>query len=342
MAPYEPPPYSTALPHPRTPPDILLRTLAVQLFASTSYYHLLALLSFRKPHGAPLHPLLVLAFLLMPELLPLQLGFWILPILLSSPWRAMVARRLRALPFELGGGVAGGEPVRSRRLLMHAVFAVLNALPLAAVLGAYRQRLGMKFHAATYVGNLGLDHRNGWAAAGGTVAAVLSVFVAAGLAVVVALGEARRDEGGGGANGSAETGGDVRGREGKDGGAKIWLLGGVGEIDWPALSEVVYTALIHQILLALTNHLVPVMVLLRAWYLWLLVIWLAYWLHTKRGISREVLGLGAAVAFVAWTAGVQLWGDVIELWRCAHGQVEPWNYRWGVKDWFSAKVPKDN
>jgi hypothetical protein len=273
----------------------------------------------------------------MPELILLQMGFWGLPILLSKPWRQRVIARMKALPFELGESNRT-YPVSQARLLLHIAFSVISALPLAAVLGAYRQRLGMTYHTATYIGNLGLDHRNGWAAIGGLVTSFASVVLAAGLAVTLALGEARAS----GASEQPETiseANDSRGRAAKGAsGLQLWILGRVGKIDWPAVSEVVYTSLIHQILLAVTNHLVPIMVLIRAWYLLIVIGVLIYWLYTKKGVSKEVLGLATAVAFVAWTATVQIWGDSIELWRCVHDIVQPWNYRWAVRDWLSTNA----
>lgn len=336
---YNPPPLSTSIPHPRLPSDILLRSLATHAFAATAYAHLLTLLAWRKPHGAPLHPALILAFALMPELLLLQLAFWLLPVLFARPWRRMVVARFQALPNEL---VAGKGLVSPARLLAHALFAAANALPLAAVLGAYRQRLGMTFHSATYVANLGLDHRNGWAAIGGLVAAVAATLLSVALVLVVALGAATKGEA---VLGVERSGTVVEWRDvqpertvGWRGRGRAWWLGLTAEdIDWPALSEAVYTTLIHQILLAVTNHPVPVMVILRAWYLWPVVGGAVYWLHVKRGVKREVLGLGAAVVFVAISAGVQIFGDGTELWNVYRGVVQPWNYRWAVRDWFSAK-----
>ena len=327
MGAFSPPAGSQDIPHPRTPTDILLRTLFLQSFAALAYAHLLFLLDFRKPHGAgPLPLLLIPAFILLPELLLLQLAFALLPVAIAPPYRRRVLDRFQRLPHVLGLGTHGGLG----RLGAHALFAALNAIPLAAVLGAYGQRLGMTYHQMTYVGNLGLDHRNGWTALGGLITVAVTEAVIAGLVVVTAAG----------APPAVPRTGILPERERQDRGEARLRWAELAEIDWPSVFELLYVAGIHQIVLGVTNHPVPVLLLFKAWYLWPVAGCGVWYLLARRTVSYDALGFSAAVVVIAVTVATQLGWDLLELKRASEGQVQAWNFRWRIKDQASAKHAK--
>ena len=294
--------------HPRTPGDILLRTAAIHIFSACAYAHLCALLGWRKPHGAILSPLLVLAFILLPELVLLQLGFWALPAILVKPWRDLTLKRIAQLPQELG--------INKKWMTIHFMFTLLNTLPLVTTFLGYRKRLGMRYRAAIYVANLGFDHRNGWLAIGALVSIGFSLLLLA----VLALGLSR-----------STKGVDVeRSRPDKD------LLENSSEFDWSSFTEVIYAALIHQVLLGKTNHPVLVIEYFKAWPLLLLtpvIVWFAY---KRRGIRYETIIRACCLVFISATVIIQLAADFWELYDVAHNRVQPWNYRWKVKDYFSS------
>lgn len=336
MAGFRPPAGSLDVPHPRTPPDIILRTLLIQTFSAIAYAHLLYLLSFRRPHGVGRLSLFLLpAFLCMPYLLILQLAFSLLPMFIAGPYRRRVVARFRALPFELGL-ISSTSGTGLPRLAAHALFAVLNAVPLAAVLGAYRQRLGMRYHQMTYVTNLGLDHRNGWAAAGGllSVGAALVVVLALVLVIFAGVAEpARSDElprlvlpetdmGNGHARSAVKAVvGDISGES----------------VDWSALLDVLYACAIHQFVLGATQHPIPVVLVFKAWFLWPFVGVGLWWLLTKQRVPLETLALGGALFLIGLTIVTPLVWDLLELYKVSHGDLRVWNFRWMVKDWVSVR-----
>lgn len=319
---YIPPKGSLAVPHPRTVSDILVRSALIHISAVLAYGLLLSLLSFRRPHGPPLSRLLILAFVLLPELVLLQLAFWTIPALISPCWRARVVGRFQSLPREL-------EIDGLRWLLVRAGMVGTCMLVLVGGLMGYEERLKMRYHEADYVGNLMLDHRNGWVAVGGLAASVAAFGVIGGAEAAKRWKIGRQGE--------AEAGG---GREEDEKLAVDEELDrAVGGFDWSSFAEVLYATLIHQILLSVTNRRAPLVALLRSWPLLLVGGVLMWFFHTKRGARLDMIMRWSAIAIVSATVLTQLSTDASELYAVAHGIVERYNYRWAVKDVFSAKIP---
>lgn len=284
------------------------------MFAACAYAHLLSTLGWKKPHGAPLSALLILAFVLLPELILLQLGFWLVPSLLVKRWREMSGRRFVELTRELG--------VDTRWVIARALVVCLNSLPLVTVFYAYRNRLCIRYHEAVYVGNLGLDHRNGWLSIAGLVAVGLTAVLSVVLFLKSCFCALVEDEGP---------------REIEEKSQNADPSPSNSDFDWSSFTEVLYATMIHQILLGRTNHPVPMVIYLKSVPLLLVSLIAVAFLYTKRGVHIEVIARYFAIAIIAATVISQLGWDLWELYDVTHGQVEQYNYRWGMKDWFSAK-----
>lgn len=356
MGSFSPPAGSQDIPHPRTPLDILVRTLAIQAFTAIAYAHLLYLLQWRRPHGAgALSWLLIPAFLCIPELILLQLAFAILPVVIAAPYRRRVVSRFKSLPYELGllapPSRNGRRPPSAPKAAMlwlgvHATFTILNALPLAAVLGAYLQRFGMGYHGATNVANLGLDHRNGWTAVGGLVATTVTTCAIAGLAAVVAAGaaepaSARLDNDGEFSLLEAHRHASVSPPDSPALKKSLESAARSPEIDWSSLLELLYVTGVHQPLLAVIHHPVPLILIFYVWYLWPLAGLAIWYLAARRRVHFEILALGASLFIVMLTAAAPLVWDLMELYWVSHGRVEPWNFRWAFKDRVSVRHRPD-
>ena len=306
---YTPPDGGLYVAHPRTAGDILFRTGLITIFSACAYGHLCLLLGWERLHGKRISPLLIVAFILLPELILLQLGFWAIPTLLVRGLATRRVAQLRELALD------------SKWISLHLAFTVFNALPLIATFFSYRDRLGVRYRAAIYVANLGLDHRNGWLAIGALVAVALSLFL---LAVLVWKGNHST------ADLEADSTRAVKEQQQSN------------EFDWTALTEVVYAALIHQILLAKTNHWVPLIAYYRS--PWCPPIWQAliiWYVYKRRGVQRNTIIRGCSYILILATTIPQLITDLWELYDVNQGRVEAYNYRWKVKDLVSAKHGTD-
>ena len=326
---YTPPKGSQIFPNPRTAADILLRTGGIHIFAACAYFHLLTTLDRRWLERPWLNQLLLLLFfVLVPEFILLQLGFWLARILLTKRWREPSRRRFveMARDFEAHG---------VQRLVVILVLATLYSSPLVVVVLAYRNRLGIRYHEAIYVGNLGLDHRNGWLSVAGLVASGLNFVL-----VVASFLLSRFSAGVGDDEGGNVESDDSRNPKEKIQGADPRPIN--LEFDWLFLPELFTAALIHQFLLSRTNHPVPVAMYAKSVPLLLVSAVAAAFLYRKRGVHLEVIARYFAVAFVAATIVSQLGWDLWELYDVTHGRVQEYNYRWGAKDWFSAKGSESN
>ena len=253
---------------------------------------------------------------------------------------------------------------------MHCLGVSVNGAVLCAAFSGYKNRLRMRYHEADYVGNLGLDHRNGWLAAGGLVTVGLSLLLLLTFAVVRSgVLEADDDNENGKmlarieeedlSSSDSEKGSSQEGLgsytppipSSSDGEVDEKILELENEptvsstsfftLDWTSLSELLYAASIHQFLLKITNHFVPLTAYLRSWPLLLgssLLIWYSY---KKCGAKYETIGRWFAVVAIVVTVVTHIGTDLEELYDVTHGTVERYNYRWAVKDWFSAKSAPD-
>jgi hypothetical protein len=269
----------------------------------------------------------------------------------------------RALDLGRGSGAVRVADVDPARLVCVALprrrawglgvgFAVLDALPLALAVAGYWQRLRQRYRSARYVANLGIDHANGWAAIGGLVcvalalaalalnrAYVLQQGLPAGVGRMVAGGDAEARPGtAGGAGGQAGTGT----RAALDGDGAVFAAlrahapggGGGAAIERVLLWQMVAAALVHQIPLGATNHASvvaqPITRTLRAQgAVAAAYLLFARWRAPRAGWAARLVGL------VVLAAGWQMWEDGWELWDAWHYRVQPYNYRWVVKDWGS-------
>ena len=220
----------------------------------------------------------------------------------------------------------------------------------------------MRYHEADYVGNLGLDHRNGWLSAGGLVVVGLSLVLLGVFAVMqeAGLDESERDVAeeeealssdgekrlSSSSYASPSSSSSSSSFEDEKGERKLEQGMGIDPplqpnptfaLDWTTLSELLYATAIHQLLLKITNHFVPLTAFLRSWPMLLGSCLLAWYLCKKRGAQYETMACCFALAFVAATVATQLGTDLGELYDVSRGVVQRYNYRWAVKDWFSAR-----
>ncbi|MCJ1417562.1 hypothetical protein MMC32_003906 [Xylographa parallela] len=341
---YQPPPGGLYVTNPRTVVDIVARSLAIHCFAVCAYAQLKSLAPWTTDRQLSIVQMVL--FLLFPELAVMQAPFYVLFVLLAgreSPDRVVhkphadpsgknpnhrrrdsngpdtpkVDNSTAATAVETDSEKqfdhASKRAVPSRS---HLLFAITTSAPLVATILAYKQRLALTYMAADYVGNLGLDHRNGWIAIGGMVAATGSVvllFLKRPSASKVVSPEA-----------------PVPFLE-RESFAPDLILGQAG-----------VCSMIHHVLLAATNHITPLSYinhLGRGPLLALLCAGLVvYWRRPKWRALYTVAVRCLVVLFVATTAGTQLFSDINELLDVSVDRVLPYNYRWKVKDWVSGSI----
>ena len=330
-APYTPPPGGLVVGNPRSPFDILLRTTAIHAFAILAYYNLLRLLpalwqfqssllrrdetsaSRAGMHG-PLRLIPHLAgFALLPGFLLAQIGLrLVLPLLLRrTPFTYLLSLK---------------SPLSSQDAATALLFTGLAALPLLNAFGGYRARLKMTYQAATYIGNLGLDHRNGWTGAAGLAAAGITLTC---VLLRTLLGSSNDLD-------SAQE----EGPEDKAGGERDTAEGMATHLaSWGPLAEAGIATAIQQPLLAVTNHITPAHILLTVWPLLPVMAGVLWSLQRRRRWHMQDIALLVVASFVLATVFLQAFWDAWEFVNATHGRAERYNYRWAVKDNFSKYSP---
>ena len=328
MSPWAPPRGSLAIPHPRSVPDIILRSTAIHIFATIAYANILYLLPAlnRRVHRFAAsettsqwqHLCSVAAYLALFAFLP--------PLFLTAH---LVVRLLLPLVFQHESAAiltAAQQTLPIGQALSHGAIALISALPLTRALAGYKTRLAMRYHEAVYVGNLGLDHRNGWIAVSGLVAAGLTILV-----VGVRALTGRKEEAGSEGTSEIEEK-SLESREGQEHEA-TGILG-----SWAPLAEAGITALAEQPLLIVTNHWAPLKLFIRYWPLLLVGSGLLVALHGRRAWRVELMTKAIVAAFVLATIALHVGWDALELWDAADGRPREYNYRWGVRDDFSVRI----
>ena len=355
---YIPPRGSLDIPHRRTAADILFRTVFINGAAFLACHHLVRLLEQRR-HPQKLLPVarysLPLFAILLPELLPIQLGFRLI--------QECIAKRRAVSEFSDENAVKEERSVsghNGRELMRwaakHIALVAANLIPLWAAIQGYRERLAMRYHEATYVGNLNLDHRNGWAAFAGVMAAAVSM-----LTILHALtfghttspqenGHTRAKSLEGETSGLYDSSFDAP-LQSKDSSRLVHILNSLPSFDISTRLQILLAALIHQIPLLATNRLTPFELLNqhKGWLLLIILLFLFSWILTlyidsrhhdrNLAVSRnrflaDLFTFVYNIIFVS-TIVTQACSDVGELYDVTHGRLMPWNYRWQVKDRFS-------
>ena len=380
---------SQDIPHPRTIPDIISRSIFIHLCAALAYALLLSTLqrtSWRRGINLP-GPwwIWILCSVLFPELILVQIGLWLMNKLYSCAVE-LLGTNLR-LHNQRRRGIANGTKSPSITATLVQFFVLV--IPLFFAFKGYRQRLAMRYHEANYVANLGLDHRNGWATISGLVSSaaifgVLLISIVGGRRIhdnktaailsqssrVMADGEGEdlryHEENDGNRNDERKESNDLSrqtndqihasfGRE-PDEAPGSSLADLFNNLD--AMLPLVLTALIHQVLLAVTNRFPPLIAFFTTSWCFLVVpiLCISFFLLplSQQQISRQAftsrnwndlplpftLLLQNAVIIASWlligsTIIVQAWCDGAELGNAGAGHMQAWNYRWRVKDQFS-------
>lgn len=313
---YEPPPGGLFAPNPRTVDDIVLRSLAIHAFAIFAYVHLASVLPLSATPRVVFCQIFL--FALMPELVVVQLlsyGIIALYALMglrmynksADPNTPPAEKSRPTLEDSKADPAVRVEDAASSgpSLVLRLLGLALNCLPLIATVLAYKQRLGIRYRAATYVGNLQLDHRNGWIAIGGLVAAGMTTMI-----LVISHFYPKRPEI------------EERMRSLKFPLGALHIQAGMA-------------VFIHVVLLEITNHF-SIMGEVLAWLIYALLwaVSLIIWRFPKMWLRQYV----ATVAFIVYAILVSgLPEDIRELVNVSHNRVQPWNYRWKVKDLVSAR-----
>ena len=327
--------------HPRSPVDIVVRSAAIHVFAVIAYANLLYLLPaltrgrfpFSKSHDStPKHASLLLAYT---KLFPWLEAFADLPAFLLTHLglRLLLPLVLRQETFSTLFSL--DQPFSLLDALPSVLIAVLCALPLNNAFAGYRTRFAMRYHEAIYVGNLGLDHRNGWIAVAGLLTTCLTIAVALVRATARNDNEAGQEDD---KRWEEKTQGSEEGSENTStwrDNMSVWWE------SWEPLAEAGLAALIQQPLLLRTNHIAPLGALGTVWPLLLVSAGVGWLLHRRRG-GRGVIAARVVVgAFVLATVVLQAGWDGLEFASVLQGRVRPYNYRWAVRDDFSARVGDD-
>ncbi|MCJ1246678.1 hypothetical protein MMC30_003887 [Trapelia coarctata] len=312
---YKPPPGGLYVPNPRTISDIVFRSLAIHAFSICAYTHLASLLPLNTISRVV--ALQVVLFTVFPEFVLVQLlsygivALYAIIILYlypktTDPTTSNVEESRDALPVSRANSPdqieasAASSPSLALRLLIIALYC----LPLVATVFAYKQRLGIKYLAATYVGNLKIDHRNGWIAIGGLVAAGMTLVIL--FTKHFYLKQAKTDE---------------RMRSIKVPLSVILLQMGA-------------TVSVHQFLLEATNH--PTLISQTFTWPTLFLVMTLGLVGLRYPIWRPALYAAVASFVVAATALSQFRSDFQELVGVSNNRAQPYNYRWKVKDLVSA------
>ncbi|MCJ1290122.1 hypothetical protein MMC34_001658 [Xylographa carneopallida] len=336
---YHVPPGGLYVPDPRTVVDIVARSLAIHCFAVCAYAHFSSLIPWALSQRWVIVQMVL--FMLLPELAVMQVPFVVLFIVFARRIpREEYMNNLRAdlsetsTKLSLLGGHGQETFTADKTIPQLAVetdsekqldnssqhtstgvfpllFIITTSVPLILTVLAYKQRLGVTYMAADYVGNLGLDHRNAWVSIGGLVAITGSVavlFLTRPPTSKVALSKTLTPN----LNLESHAPGLI-------------------------LCQAATCSTIHHVLLAATNHITllsytnyfgsePLFAISCAGVL-------VYRRKPKWRIICKVVVRCLATLFVVATVGTQLFSDAKELHDVSESRVLPYNYRWKVKDW---------
>ena len=174
---WTPPPGWDSISHPRSISDILLRSTIIHAAAYLAYWHLTYILSRGISHTSRpaqiVHILLPFCAILLPEFIPIQLGLWLATTALGWTWDGSRERAGGPEREAMSQGGIGPPTTVFKHTLLLASYLLL----LCAALRGYYERLQIRYHDAFYVGNLGLDHRNGWTAVSGILSAAATATI---------------------------------------------------------------------------------------------------------------------------------------------------------------------
>ena len=210
------------------------------------------------------------------------------------------------------------QPCTTLPYLARTALLVANAAVLGLSVGAYIERLKVRYHSASYVAALGLDHRMGWLAIG----ALATTLVSLPIQLINTRWRVRTNV--------------------NDEASKRWP-----ELAWVAL----IAASIQDVLQHLTNR--PLFLFVSG-VLWLhrnsrrilgrfvIVYWalnlaiLAFIIRKVRWRRDRIFYL-LGILCVVMVPIVQLVYDIKEVLNIRDEKYEPWNYRWAVNDppWWS-------
>ncbi|MCJ1284644.1 hypothetical protein MMC26_003979 [Xylographa opegraphella] len=339
---YQVPPGGLYVTNPRTVVDIVARSLAVHCFAVCAYAHFRILVPWTLERRLMLVQMVL--FMLVPELAIMQALLYVPFILFTArvPADCFAPKRLAdvsgdhrkyrirdsygsdklnyerpALPTVVQTDGEGNVKYSEVTFpwVSQLIFVFITSGPLIVTILAYKQRLALTYMVADYVGNLGLDHSNAWVSIGGMVAATGSV-------TLIFLKRSSTSE--------AVL-------------SKATMLNPEVESYAPdvILCQAVICSMIHNVLLAATNHITPLSYVTHLGGGPLLTLLGAglfiYWRRPKWRSATRAAVRGLAIFFVTTTAGTQLVSDIKELLDVSQGRVLPYNYRWKVKDWASSR-----
>ncbi|MCJ1330240.1 hypothetical protein MMC10_006923 [Thelotrema lepadinum] len=352
---YRPPNGSQDIPHRRTISDIAFRSVVINLCAFLAYYHLVRILEHRKgrwQRQPAVRFFLLLCAILLPELVPIQLCSWLIQDRMFRSWTRTRNRSGNAIKDSGGTGNTKTREL-SRWVWKHIILTIANLVPICAALRGYKERLKIKYHEATFVGNLNIDHRNGWAAVAGLIAGIASIIVL--VQILMSKHPEIPQQNGHIRTKSLEKAeeGSPQTRQSNDHSPFVrWLLFSPS-FDLVPGFELLLAVLIHQFPLMATNRRSPLTLMFSDSYqifcflLFFVLSWGAKVCITTTFVGRHgVLSKRAFLAdfllyvytfAVAATVVLQAWSDVDELYDVSHGRLRPWNYRWQIKDWFSAR-----
>ena len=319
---YKVPPGGLYAADPRTVNDIILRSLAIHGFSIFAYAQFIDTLSWDTQLMT--YILQMAMFMLFPEFILVQLCYCIVMKSLPNPSRisqyvplSMLNESGKALKASANGSPCQQdltENFKQREVSWYLQLAVLilDIVPLTYTIFAYHERLGIIFMKADYVANLYVDHRNGWSAIGGLVAACLSTVLIISKRIFA-------------------------GREGTRSPYSATFR--VEEASKLVLfAMIVITTLIHQILLAATNHIVPLYSLRWAILACLMSGAIVAWRRPQLRSIIKVACVWCVLFLIFFIAVSQFGSDVMELIQVSHNLVQPYNYRWRVKDMISTKT----
>lgn len=395
---YKIPKGSQDIPHPRTIFDILFRTIFIQVCAALAYALFLSILKQTSQRRGRRFGDLAgpwwtwpLLSVLLPELVIVQIGLWVICGCFPS----------------IADTVGIGLPVRSQPCITQSkgrktsvwssiLQSIALSIPLYYAGQAYKERLSMRYHQADYVGNLGIDHRNGWAVVSGLFCGAATILHS----LILVLGnqhiKERPETRHSGVLSQLDSIAEQYEKE-EEAGEDWTEKDGVGShrrkssdesqyvnsrsINLPTIkiasssrstqksfitlfnnTEVVLTlyltSVVHQIPMEATNRTSPlVAVISTPWclsvipiillsvftlpYAQRLIVWRAFVSSSRSGKAIVLFNLLRSVAIlVLWllvgtTILVQAWSDLSEIQDIRHQILQPWNYRWRVKDIFS-------
>ena len=359
---YRPPNGSQDIPHPRTISDIAFRSVVINVSAFLAYYHLTRILEYRKQHWqrySVARFFLLLCAILLPELVPIQLCSWLIQ---DRVFRSWMPKRSGSTIKDSRETVDGPRQKLPRWVVKHIVLTIANLVPICAALRGYKERLLMRYHEATFVGALNIDHRNGWAAVAGLVAGIASITV---VVYILVSNHSEIPQ----QNGHARSKSLEKVEDGAFHSSTLepqhsrskehpffirWLLF-APSFDLVAGFELLLAVIIHQFPLIATNRRSPLALLFSTPYQ-ILSFFFLFFLSWSAKLCITTIFVGRHPVFskrvfladlllyvytfaVSATVVLQAWSDIGELYDVSHGRLQAWNYRWQVKDWFSARDP---